>query len=186
MKLKVFHGTAINKPDDLEELPENIIFENLETGYSDLNTVWFSQNKGVSEHFSKSAMGKVEDGIQIILEGELTLDDDKVYTLEPGARIVTLNDCDYDIWQERDELYEALQDSGYEAFIIENNYPTEGLNADDIAVFDESCFEVKSAQIKTDDKWSLSMSEYDQLESVLAKAFFGDNVSLDEDASLSC
>jgi hypothetical protein len=175
MKIKVYHGSAIGKADEIESVHAEIIYDNLDTGFSDLNSVWFSQNINVAKHFSGYAKNKVEEGIQIILTGELSLDDNKIMTIDANQHICTVGDYDYDVRFEREDLYEKLQDLGYEALITKDNYPEDGLSPDDIAVFDADCFEVKCAQLFVDAKWSLEISDYEQLESILTKLHFDDS-----------
>lgn len=178
MKINVFHGTSIEKPDSIDEIEDVIIFDNLETGYSDYNAIWFTENKDTAKTFSSYALNKMNEGVQTLLTLELNVEDEKVLRLESNERYCTLDDYEYNVREEREEFYDALQRNGYEILIIEGNYP-EGPNANDITVFNESLYNVLHAQILTENGWSHPIKEADLMENVLSKVFFDQSEDMD-------
>ena len=183
--MKVFHGTAIHKPERREEVEEEIIFDNLETGYSDLNTIWFSENDDVAKHFAEQqAKYSHTESIAILVELELELDEDKVMYHDNYDPIVEIDEAEYHSVADREELYEALQNAGYEAYITENNYPQHGDNANDIAVFDEGLYKTESVRVFHNGKWSAPIKDEETLVKVLEKAFFNKNKSADNNTNM--
>jgi hypothetical protein len=147
----------------------------LETGYSDLNTIWFSESDDVAKHFAENQVKySVNDGIAILIELELELDDNKVMYHDNYTPLIEINGSEYDPASDREELYEALQDAGYEAYITENNYPQHGANANDIAVFDEGLYRTESVRVFHNGKWSAPIKDEEMLIKVLEKSFFND------------
>lgn len=172
--MRVFHGTAIQKPESIDDLDEVIIFDNLDLGYSDLNTIWFSESDEVGKHFSKSvARNSVENGIPVLIELELNLDKERVMYFDKSNPYVEIDGSEYHVSKDREELYEILQREGYQAFIIEDNYPHP--NGNDIAVFDDSCFSAVSIRVFHNDMWSGPIKDEELLEKVLSKIFFSSN-----------
>lgn len=180
MKLNVFHGTAMGLPDDIDDIQDEIIFDNLSTGYNDDNVLYFSENDDVAKTFSRYAMSKVDDGLQILLKGTLELDDEKVFNEHIVSGSVDFEGVEYDFPSDREELYRALSSSGYQAMIIENNYPESGFNANDIAIFDESLYETKSVSIMIDNKWSMDIDSEEKLESILERIILNKEMKLSD------
>ena len=155
----VYHGSYWQRPDNPSDNLYSTCFVELDSGYNDMGVVYASSGEGVAENFAKRATA-YNDCVKVVFKGNLV---DGLNVVEyDGNPYVDVEGSEYHVAEERDELYAALQQAGYDCFRIADNYP----EGDDISLFCDSHFEIEEVKLlMANGEWTeyVSVQEMEKL-----------------------
>jgi len=156
-KATVYHGTRW----EFEEGGEYFLAPS--KGYSDYETCYFTESEKVAGWFCDyhSTLGA---SISVVLKGELSLKNPYMRHSEILSRRpwVDIDDQEFHVANDREELYPALMEIGHDAMIIEDNYENQA-GGSDIAVFGNLEFGCQSVNMCIDGEWTGFISPDDAI-----------------------
>lgn len=147
-----YHGTFWNPEEDID--PSEAIFFEPSTSMSDLDAVWFTNNEDVAKYFTSYHLNeeeKANGALRVILKGSLKPLKTISFQCDQSPWIEVTEDMDEIHVNDREELYSAMRNNGYNAFIIDDNYQEFGDPGSDIAVLEDDMFECESVALEKSD-----------------------------------
>lgn len=154
-----FHGTVIycDEVDSIEDLDFHP--SSLELGTGDLPALWVSE-EGVAERFSRYHSCNTESEIYSVSKVLLNIQNPFIYDPHVQASpYVEVDGSEYHISGDREELFDALIDEGYDCIIAMHNY---GSDEHDVALLSsEALTEIVSVKLSANQK---DWTEYFNLE----------------------
>lgn len=164
-----YHGTRWERPfgTSKAEVDQATHFQDLDPLQSDFNAVFFSDNLDVAKTFAEIRSFDEENDMQVIIESEVTLKNILTIKFEMDKDI-EFEGSQYTIPHDRPALYSAMKDSGYDGFVMTDDYSYHGTPGKDVAVFDPESFVSKRVMMKLNDHWTPWM-DINQARKVFAK-----------------
>lgn len=150
-----YHGTRWERPfgTSKSEIEQATHFQDLDPLQSDFNAVFFSDNIDVAKTFAEIRSFDEENDMQVIIESMVTLNNVLTIKFEMDKDIEFENAL-YTIPHDRPQLYKAMSESGYDGFVMTDDYSYHGTPGLDVAVFEPESFVAKRVMLKINDNWS--------------------------------
>ena len=167
--MEAFHGTLIQyDPANPDEMDFHL--DNLRIGMSDLSALWVASSEDTAEWFSEYHSSDPDEEIFAVAKCSVCIRNPFVF--EPGSPLdIEIEDdhgslFEFNVVNDREELYACLVNLGYDAMIIRDNY---GSEKDDIALLSDDCLlsvdEVKLR--KHQEPWGPYLNPQDAYESLV-------------------
>lgn len=139
MEITAYHGTFWERGSE---------FLSPSSSFNDLAAVFVSNSKEVARTFSRYH-DPDENSLFVVMKCHVILSSPFVYDPQSASGLwirISGDGGEYHISNDREDLFAALRNAGYDAFIVKNNYP----DGDDIACFYDSSISVNSYSLSTD------------------------------------